>query len=403
MKFRHMPELVTMQLSAETFAVRWSDAKILGRLAASVLCVFVCTLSLRAAQAEGDRYRIVGYVAGWATPAVIHPGKLTHINFAFARITPDGRVALANAGLETSLRRVLALRQISPRLKVIVSIGGWEADGFSDAALTDASRAAFADSAVEFVRKYSLDGIDIDWEYPGQGVAGIKYRAEDRQNFTRLLWTLREKLDAASAVQGRTGSDRYTLSIASADREYFDHTEMDKLQVYLDWINVMSYDFFNSLTPTTGHHAGLYRAALASPTDRNADASVKQHLAAGIPPEKLVLGVAFYGRGFAGVKPVNSGLNQPYARFEAAHDYAELADKFVDRQGFVRHWDDRAKAPYLWNSGSRTFISYDDPESIGIKAQYVKAHHLGGMMFWELSEDRNDELLDVIVRSMRSE
>ena len=378
-------------------------AKIGGRVAALVLCVLVCTPSLRAAaQAEGDRYRIVGYVAGWATPAAIHPGKLTHINFAFARITPDGLVALANAGLETSLLRVLALRKISSRLKVIVSIGGWEADGFSDAALTDASRAAFADSAVEFVRKYSLDGVDIDWEYPGQGVAGIKYRAEDQQNFTRLLGALREKLDAASAVQGRTGGDRYTLTIASADREYFDHTEMDKLQVYLDWVNVMSYDFFNSLTPTTGHHAGLYRAALASPTDRDADASVKQHLAAGIPPEKLVLGVAFYGRGFAGVQPVNSGLNQPYARFEAAHDYAELADKLIGRQGFVRHWDDHAKAPYLWNSRSRTFISYDDPESIGIKAQYVKANHLGGMMFWELSEERNDELLDVIVRSLRS-
>jgi chitinase len=378
-------------------------AKIGGRLTASVLGVLVCTLSLRAAQAEGDRYRIVGYVAGWATPAVMHPGKLTHINFAFARITPDGTVALANAGLETSLLRVLALRKKSPRLKVIVSIGGWEADGFSDAALTDASRAAFADSAVEFVRKYSLDGVDIDWEYPGQGVAGIKYRAEDRQNFTRLLRALREKLDAVSTVQGRTGSDRYTLTIASADREYFDHTEMDKLQIYLDWVNVMSYDFFNSLTPTTGHHAGLYRAALASPTDRDADTSVKQHLAAGIPPEKLVLGVAFYGRGFAGVKPVNNGLNQPYARFEAAHDYSELADRLIGRQGFVRHWDDRAKAPYLWNSSSRTFISYDDPQSIGIKAQYVKAHHLGGMMFWELSEDRNDELLDVIVRSLRSE
>jgi chitinase len=392
----------TMQLSAEAFFVRWSDAKILRRAYAFLLCVLVCAPGLRAAQPDGDRYRIVGYVAGWATPAVIHPRKLTHLNFAFARITPGGLVALADGGLEASLLRIVALRKISPRLKVMISIGGWEADGFSDAALTDASRAAFADSAVEFVRKYSLDGVDIDWEYPGQGVAGIKYRAEDRQNFTLLLRALRERLDAASSVQGRAGGDRYTLSIASADREYFDHTEMDKLQVYLDWINVMSYDFFNSLTPTTGHHAGLYRAALASPTDRDADASVEQHLAAGIPAEKLVLGVAFYGRGFAGVRPVENGLNQPYARFEAAHDYSELADKLIGRHGFVRHWDDRAKAPFLWNSSSRTFISYDDPQSIGIKAQYVKAHHLGGMMFWELSEDRDDELLDVIVRSLRS-
>ncbi len=348
-----------------------------------------------------DRYRIVAYVAGWSTPAVIHPEKLTHINFAFARITPAGRAAVSDG--EASLVRLVALKKTNPRLKVIVSIGGWMADGFSDAALTDASRALFADSAVELLRQFSADGIDIDWEYPGQGVAGIKYRAEDRQNFTRLLQVLRDKLDAASAAQGRTGGGRYTLTIASADREYFDHTEMDKLHVYLDWINVMSYDFFNSLTPTTGHHAGLYGAATASPTDRYADASVKQHLAAGIPSDKIVLGVAFYGRGFTGVKPVDHGLKQPYERFEGAHDYSELAAKFIGSQDFTRYWDDRAKAPYLWNSASRTFITYDDPQSITIKAQYVKAHHLGGMMFWELSEDRNDELLDVIARSMHAE
>jgi len=332
---------------------------------------------------------------------MIHSEKLTHINFAFARITPAGRAVVSDG--EASLVRLVALKKTNPRLKVIVSIGGWMADGFSDAALTDASRALFADSAVELLRQFSADGIDIDWEYPGQGVAGIKYRAEDRQNFTRLLQVLRDKLDAASAAQGRTGGGRYTLTIASADREYFDHTEMDKLHVYLDWINVMNYDFFNSLTPTTGHHAGLYGAATALPTDRYADASVKQHLAAGIPSDKIVLGVAFYGRGFTGVKPVDHGLRQPYERFEGAHDYSELVAKFIGSQGFTRYWDDRAKAPYLWNSASRTFITYDDPQSITIKAQYVKAHHLGGMMFWELSEDRNDELLDVIARSMHAE
>src|SRR5882672_8601863 len=373
--------------------------------ASLLLCVLICTPGLAGAAVEKtapapDPYRIVAYVAGWSTPAVIHPEKLTHINFAFARITAAGQAVVSDG--EASLVRLVALKKTNPRLKVIVSIGGWMADGFSDAALTDASRALFADSAVGLLRQFSADGIDIDWEYPGQGVAGIKYRAEDRENFTRLLEMLRDKLDEASTAQGRTGGNRYTLTIASADREYFDHSEMDKLHVYLDWINVMSYDFFNSLTPTTGHHAGLYGTATALPTDRYADASVKQHLAAGIPSDKLVLGVAFYGRGFTGVKPVDHGLKQPYERFEGAHDYSELAAKFIGRQGFVRYWDDRAKAPYLWNSTSRTFITYDDPQSIRVKAQYVKAHHLGGIMFWELSEDRNDELLDVIARSMRS-
>jgi chitinase len=348
-----------------------------------------------------DRYRIVGYVAGWATPAIIHAEKLTHINFAFAHIAPDGRVALADSENETNLVRLVQLKKVNPRLRIIISIGGWQAEGFSDAALTDASRAVFADSAVKLVRQYSLDGVDIDWEYPGQGVAGIKYRDEDKHNFTLLLKALRDKLDLAGAALGRTKQDRYLLTIASADREYFAHTEMGLLQVYLDWFNVMSYDFYNSLTSTTGHHAGLYKSPLAAPTDLYADGSVKQHLAAGIAPEKIVLGVAFYGRGFTDVRAINRGLNQPYRRYEGDHDYSELANSLIGRQGFVRYWDDGAMAPYLWNSASRTFISYDDPQSIRAKAQYVKAHHLGGVMFWELSEDRDDELLDVIRGSLQ--
>jgi chitinase len=111
---------------------------------------------------------------------------------------------------------------------------------------------------------------------------------------------------------------------------------MGTLHTYLDWINVMTYDFFNSLTPTTGHHAGLYKSAAALPTDRDADSSVKQHLDAGIP-EKIVLGVAFYGRGFTDVRPLNRGLNQPYGRFEGAHDYSQLVNSFIGQQGFVRY------------------------------------------------------------------
>jgi chitinase len=334
-------------------------------------------------------------------PRVIHPEKLTHINFAFAHIDGGGRVVLVGPDFGPALKSLHGLKKQNPQLKIIVSVGGWTADGFSDAALTGASRDRFAQSAVELLRQYGVDGIDLDWEYPGQGVAGIKYRPEDRQNFTLLLKTLRTRLDAASKAQGRTGSDRYTLTIASADREYFDHTEMDKLHVYLDWLNIMSYDFFNSLTSTTGHHAGLYASELAAPTDRNADSSVRQHLAAGIPPDKLVLGVAFYGRGFAGVNPRNNGLNQPYERYEGDHSYADLQDKVIGKGGFVRYWDGRASAPFLWNAAARTFVTYDDPQSIRAKADYVRDNRLGGMMFWELSQDRNDELLDVIVTSLR--
>ena len=90
------------------------------------------------------------------------------------------------------MKSLLALKQQNPKLKVIISVGGWEADGFSDAALTEASREKFAESALALLRQHHADGIDLDWEYPGQGVAGIKFRAEDKENFTRLLKALRE-------------------------------------------------------------------------------------------------------------------------------------------------------------------------------------------------------------------
>jgi chitinase len=378
----------------DSFGKRLAISVVTGALA----CLASCTAAVPAPAPE--EFRVIAYVAGWSMPAAVPVEKLTHINFAFARIDDNGRLVFEDSKFVPALKSLLALKQRNPRLKVLISVGGWEAEGFSDAALTQESRDVFARSAVEFVRAHELDGIDLDWEYPGQGVAGIKFRAEDKQNFTLMLKTLRSQLDAASDADGRSGRRRYLLTIASADREYFEYTEMEKLHVYLDWLNIMSYDFFNSLTATTGHHAGLYASELAAPKDRNADASVRQHLAAGIPPAKLVLGVAFYGRGFAGVNPGNNGLHQRYERYEGDHPFSKLAGKLIGSPGFVRHWDERAKAPFLWNAETRLFITYDDPQSIRAKAEYVRQHRLGGMMFWELSQDRNDELLDAIATSL---
>jgi len=338
-------------------------------------------------------FRIVAYVRDGAPIAAIHPEKLTHINFAFGRIDAQGLVALPHPGVAPQLAQLNALKARNPRLKVLLSVGGWTADGFSDAAVSAESRRRFADSAVAVLREHSLDGIDLDWEYPGQDVAGIKARPEDKQNFTLLLQAVRERLDAE-----RPG---YLLTIASADHEYFDHTEMDKLHVFLDWINVMTYDFFNSMTKTTGHHAGLHASRTAAPTDRDGDAAIRQHLAAGIPPEKLVLGAAFYGRAFGDVNPLHHGLNQPYGKFIDAFPYSVLVDTRIDRDGFVRKWDKVARAPFLWNATTRTFISYEDPQSLAAKARYVRKHKLGGLMFWELSQDRDDQLLDAIVKGLR--
>jgi len=357
---------------------------------------FACVLGVVALPA-GAESRVVAYVQGGSIPAVIHPEKLTHINFSFAHIA-DGRAVLDMPGSAKDLATLRDLKKANPRLKVLVSVGGWTADGFSDAALTDASRHAFAASVIGMLRDNDLDGVDLDWEYPGQGVAGIKYREADKGHFTLLLKTLRHELAIAGGTTKHTGAGHYLLTIAAADREYFDHVEVSRLHVYVDWINEMAYDFFNSLTPTTGHHAGLYRSKFGAPTDRTADAAVKQYLAAGVPADKIVLGVPFYGRAFAGVTAKNHGIDQPYERFQDFYSYDDLVQKFIGKDGYVRYWDAEAQVPYLWNEVSRSFISYEDPQSLGIKVCYVRDQHLGGVMFWELKLDRNDELLDVIAR-----
>jgi chitinase len=122
---------------------------------------------------------------------------------------------------------------------------------------------------------------------------------------------------------------------------------------------------------------------------------VRQHLAAGIPPSKIVLGVPFYGRGWTGVNPKNHGFLQPYEN-AVEFPWSELSTQ----TGFERHWDPIAKAPFLWNPESRTFVSYDDPESLRIKAQFVREHGLGGLMYWEHSHDPNEELLDALVQAV---
>jgi chitinase len=347
------------------------------------------------------KYRVVAYVFGPLNIPDISAKKLTHINYAFAHVSKDGDIVIENPDAPIRLAQLQALKAKNPALKIIVSVGGWGADNFSDAAFTDSSREKFAASAVDLIKQYSLDGIDLDWEYPGQPGPGIKYRPEDKENFTLMLKAVRGHLDVLSDERKRKGSERYTLTIASAAGEYFKHTEMDKLHVYLDWINIMTYDFYTSASRTTGHHTGLHRSLSAGDSTGYAEASVNQHLSAGIPPGKLVLGVAFYGRGFTGVNPENNGLYQPFQKYAAGFPYGTLSRDYINKQGFTRFWDDAAKAPYLWNAATATFITYDDPESLKAKADFVKSHHLGGIMYWEHSNDPTEQLLDIIFNRLR--
>ncbi|HEX6832870.1 MAG TPA: glycoside hydrolase family 18 protein [Rudaea sp.] len=360
------------------------------------IAVLLCAVAAAsfAHGAAAGRYRLVAYVANAENLPTVDATKVTAVNFAFARI--DKVQVVLDAAAEKKLAQLVALKKQNPNLKVLLSVGGWGADGFSNAASGEIARRAFAASAADIIARNQLDGLDIDWEYPGLPGPGIRFRDTDRENFTALLKTVRARFDDMAKRFGRSADDPYLLTAALADSEFVAHVELDQVHKYLDWINLMTYDFHNSLTKTTGHHAALRRSASAAADERSVEGAVEQFLKAGVPAAKLVVGVPFYGRAFTDVTAQNHGLDQPYGRYDGEHPWPQLKSEFIDRNGFVRYRDTLAHEPYLWNEEKRTFVTYDDPQSLKLKADYVRSKKLGGMMYWEQSQDPDGQLVGIL-------
>lgn len=287
-----------------------------------------------------------------------------------------------------------ALKTKNPDLKVLISVGGWTwSKNFSDASLTKNSRKVFIDSVMAFIGRYQLDGLDIDWEYPGMMGDHNKFRPEDKQNYTRLIRELRRRFDH----EEKTTHKRLALSIATgASDEVLRHTEMHKVQKYLDTVNLMAYDYYEpDSDKITGNHAPLFSDP-ADPKHVSADVSVRHYIAARVPARKIVLGVPFYGHVWSDVADVNHGLFQPgKAPSNAFSSYGHVSTHMLD-QGFERYWDEAASVPYLYSSKERVFVSFEDPESLTLKCRYVLEHKLGGVMFWDYSGDAEGTLLRTI-------
>ena len=346
--------------------------------------------------------RVVGYVAGYRdfNFSTIQADKLTHINFAFVNII-NGEVQFDTSNIDDTqldaadIVKLQELKKINSDLKILVSVGGWVWSGnFSDAALTSASRKKLARSSARFVKDNQLDGIDFDWEYPNQVGAGNIHRPEDKQNLTLMLAEIRYSLDSLAEKEDHPG---YLLTIATgADSAYIQNTELGEAQKYLDFLNIMTYDFHNGLHHQTGHHANLHSSRYDHPGGSHVLQSVDMHLDAGVPLDKINVGLAFYGRKWENVNPDNNGLYQEAESVGMIEYYRTIAENSLEENGYIRYWDDSALAPWLWNPDTKTFISYEDELSIQHKIDYVKEKGLSGVMFWEYSDDYESRLLDAL-------
>lgn len=336
----------------------------------SVLLLLLVTLTSCHSTRTGDSMRsraqdsrvVVAYVTSWQHD-LPDPTVMTHINYAFGHVTDtyDG-VRVDNPD---RLRAIVALKRTHPRLRVLLSVGGWGSKGFSEMAASDSTREQFCKACALTVKDFALDGIDIDWEYPGSQAAGITATPQDRDHFTLLMRGLRKAL----------GSKRLlTLATASGGGFY----DFPAFVSEVDFVNMMTYDMGHA----PRHNAPLYSSERF--TGMCCDQATRAHLEQGVPAGKLVLGLPFYGRGNQ-----QTGDYVPYGQLGTI-------------TGYQQQWDSVAQVPYLVDSNGQVVLGYDDPRSLAGKCAYARKGGLRGVMYWDYDlDDQQGTLRHTVCDAMK--
>ena len=317
--------------------------------------------------------------------------QLTHIIFSFLHLKGNS-LAVDSPEDSLAITRLVALKKANPKLKIILSLGGWGGcKTCSEVFNSERGRQEFAQSVLQLMKSYNTDGLDLDWEYPSlESVAGHQYLPEDKQNFTYLIKALRNTL----------GPD-YELSFAAGGfSDYLMHSvEWEKVMPLVNYVNMMTYDLVNGNSKQTGHLTSLYSTPEQT---ESTDRAIMFLDSVGVPMTKVVIGIAFYARTFSKVENVNHGLYQK-GKFSEYINFKDIDAKLGKDSGFEQFWDNRAKSPFAYNSATKTFATYDNMQSVYYKTKYASEHKLGGIMFWELTGDKmSGGLLDMIYETSKS-
>ncbi len=330
---------------------------------------------------------------------------LTHINYAHGRFknpkTGDGGIVITESK-EAPISKVVALKSMNPKLKVLLMIGGWgaHADGFSMMARDAAKRTAFCKSVKQLLDKHKLDGVDIDWEYPTYAAKDKKDGKDyyngadpsDKPNFNLVLKELRETLGTSKII---------SFASSSSHPEYVDWPTALK---YIDYVNVMTYDM--GAAPN-GHNSPLHKGQRF--THSSWDQSITKHVDATIPKTRMVMGCPFYGKAEKEPADADKVFLDKKGNLGYSIKYKDIVPVLEDgtymgqplNRTLHRVWDAQSMVPYLADETGRNCLSYDDPESIEAKGQYVKNNGLLGAMFWEYRSDSADHaLLKALVKGV---
>lgn len=348
--------------------------------------------------------------------------KLTHLLYAFANVTTDGQCQIAdtwadyldpylpsvingqtnNGPLHGNFYNLMQLKQLHPQLKVLISLGGASSlntQGFQVSASTAALRQSLAASCINMFINGNVaqgvtapglfDGIDLDWEFP---------TAADKTNFTALVQEFRSQLDAL----GKQNKSQYLLTIAApAGIQNFSNIELAKVAQQLDFLNMETYDYHGTWETSTNHAAPLFDSPYDPDRSENfyIEYTIRKYLEAGVPGHKMLLGIPFYGRGWAGVPSAHNGLYQtstgpaPSPQGDSLQTPGVATYRSLSAlSGYSLNFDFFSLADWLYSptDNSGTFWTYDNPQTIQIKMTYVKQRvpgGLGGGFLWALKDD----------------
>jgi len=327
-------------------------------------------------QSKPKQIAVIAYYAGNGKDLDKYKWEqVSHVIYSFCHLRGQ-RLAVDNPNDSICIRNLVALKK-KYKLKVMLSLGGWGGcQPCSDVFAKTDGRSEFAQSVKDLMREYGADGIDLDWEYPGiEGYPEHPFKPEDKVNFTLLVQELRQTLGKKAVLSFAAGG------FAS----FFDQSiEWDKVMPLVNYVNLMSYDLVSGYSTVTGHHTPLY----SNPKqEASADHGVKYLLKLGVPAEKIIIGAAFYARSWSGVENINRGLYQS-GKFKSFVPYHRIPSTFTAEEGFVFYRDSVSQAPWAYSPQRKEFATFDDYGSVKLKTKYAIQQKLGGIMFWQLTDDQ---------------
>ncbi len=301
---------------------------------------------------------VLAYVTS-GTKIMPDPNYVTHINYAFGYVSETfNSIKIQN---EKRLNQISALKSEYPHLKIMLSIGGWTSGRFSEMAADAGNRQSFVNDCKRVIDEFNLDGVDLDWEYPTSSAAGISSSPDDMDNFTLLMRDIREVI-----------GEEKLLTLASAyTAKYYDFKAIDQ---YIDFINIMTYDMGRPPYHNSPLHRSEYTYRLSI------EESVQKHIEAGVPLNKLTLGMPFYGHALKGIS-----------------DFIDYKDIHKLDEKYTRKWDDGGKVPYFVDKDGMFICSYDDAKSLEFKCKYILNRGMLGAMYWEYTCDDADGTLRKVV------